>query len=61
VSWALQAAGGIYAGIGSTMAPFIANLAISPDLTVAAKSGVMLSAIASATIGIAWLCWLSLR
>lgn len=57
----MLATGGILAGIGPTMAPFIANLAISPDLIDAAKSGVLLSAIVSAAISIALLFWLSLR
>lgn len=57
--WGLLAAGGLLAGIGFTMALFIANLAFSPGLINAAKLGILSASIASATMGIALLVWLS--
>jgi Na+:H+ antiporter, NhaA family len=61
LNWGLLAAGGLLAGIGFTMALFIANLAFSPSLINAAKFGILSASIASATLGIALLVWLSPR
>lgn len=61
LSWAMLAAGGILAGIGFTMALFIANLAFSPALIEAAKLGILVASIVSATIGVALLYGLTSR
>ena len=41
LNWMLLAAGGLLAGIGFTMALFIANLAFSPVLINSAKLGIL--------------------
>jgi NhaA family Na+:H+ antiporter len=41
LNWILLAAGGLLAGIGFTMALFIAHLAFSPSLINAAKLGIL--------------------
>jgi NhaA family Na+:H+ antiporter len=46
--WRLVAGGGLLAGIGFTMALFIANLAFSPDLIGEAKLGIFVSSVVSA-------------
>ena len=61
LTWGMLAAGGFLAGIGFTMALFIANLAFSPSLINEAKVGILSASIASAMIGIGLLAWLSLR
>jgi NhaA family Na+:H+ antiporter len=61
LSWGLLAGSGFLAGIGFTMALFIANLAFGPELINAAKAGILMASIASATVGIAILLWLSPR
>ena len=61
LSWGLLAAGGLLAGIGFTMALFIANLAFNPSMINSAKLGILSASIASATMGIALLVWLSPR
>ncbi|WP_051275441.1 Na+/H+ antiporter NhaA [Aestuariibacter salexigens] len=53
LSWGLILAGGILAGIGFTMAIFIANLAYSPDQINAAKSGILSASVFSSIVGIA--------
>jgi len=50
-----------YAGNGFTMALFIANLAFCPSMINTAKFGILSASIASATLGIALLAWLSAR
>lgn len=52
LSWRLIAGGGLLAGIGFTMALFIANLALSKDLLDGAKLGIFLATIFSALAGL---------
>jgi NhaA family Na+:H+ antiporter len=61
LSWMLLAAGGILAGIGFTMALFIANLAFSSDLINAAKLGILSASIFSALAGVILLSIYSAR
>lgn len=55
LDWMLLAAGGLLAGIGFTMALFIANLAFTPDLINAAKLGILSASVFSAMAGVALL------
>jgi NhaA family Na+:H+ antiporter len=57
VSWRLLFAGGCLAGIGFTMALFIASLALGGPLLENAKLGVLAASAASAAIGLS-LLWL---
>ncbi|WAK00511.1 Na+/H+ antiporter NhaA [Methylobacter sp. YRD-M1] len=61
LSWLLLAAGSLLTGIGFTMALFIANLAFSPSLINAAKLGILLASVFSATVGVVllmgWSTW----
>jgi NhaA family Na+:H+ antiporter len=57
LSWGLLAGGGLLAGIGFTMALFIANLAFSESLIDSAKLGILLASIASALAGLVVLAW----
>jgi NhaA family Na+:H+ antiporter len=57
LSWALLAGGGMLAGIGFTMALFIANLAFSESLINSAKIGILLASGLSAVAGLALLTW----
>lgn len=61
LSWLLLAAGSLLAGIGFTMALFIANLAFSPSLINAAKLGILLASAFSAAAGVVllmgWSAW----
>jgi NhaA family Na+:H+ antiporter len=61
LSWGLVAGGGLLAGIGFTMALFIANLAFSQSLIDAAKLGIFLASVVSAVGGVALLAWLHPR
>lgn len=61
LSWGFLAAGGLLAGIGCTMALFIANLAFDPSLINAAKLGILSASVVSAVAGMASLVWLSQR
>lgn len=63
LGWGLLAGGSLLAGIGFTMALFIANLAFSPssNLIDSAKLGIFLASIFSAIAGLALLMWLSPR
>jgi NhaA family Na+:H+ antiporter len=61
LSWSLLAGGGLLAGIGFTMALFIANLAFSKSLIDSAKLGIFLASVASAVTGLALLMWLPAR
>lgn len=61
LGWRLLAGGGLLAGIGFTMALFIANLAFSQNLIDSAKSGIFLASVVSAVAGVALLLRLSPR
>jgi len=61
LNWTLLAAGGLFAGIGFTMALFIANLAFSPVLINSAKLGILSASIFSAVAGIVLLSVWSAR
>jgi Na+:H+ antiporter, NhaA family len=62
LSWELLAGGSsLLAGIGFTMALFIAQLAFSKDLIDAAKLGILSGSVVSALGGVALLAWLSPR
>ena len=52
LSWVLLTAGGFLAGIGFTMALFIANLAFSENLINSAKLGILAASVFSAVAGI---------
>jgi NhaA family Na+:H+ antiporter len=59
VSWRVLLGAGCLAGIGFTMAIFVASLAFSGPVLVAAKAGVLLGSLASALLGAALLrAWL---
>jgi NhaA family Na+:H+ antiporter len=55
LDWRLLAGGGLLAGIGFTMALFIANLALDQSLIDSAKLGIFLASVASAVAGLALL------
>lgn len=57
LDWRLVAGGGLLAGIGFTMALFIANLAFSAELIDSAKLGILLASICCAAAGLALLAW----
>ena len=57
VDWATLAGGGMIAGIGFTMALYIANLSFGEDLIDSAKLGIFLASAVSALAGIALLVW----
>jgi NhaA family Na+:H+ antiporter len=61
LDWKLLTGGAFLAGIGFTMALFIAHLAFSKDLIDAAKLGILSGSVASAAAGVALLAWLSPR
>lgn len=61
LNWRLLAGGGLLAGIGFTMALFIANLAFSQSLIDAAKLGIFVASGVSAVAGVALLAWLRPR
>jgi NhaA family Na+:H+ antiporter len=56
LDWTLVAGGGLLAGIGFTMALFIANLAFSPVLIGEAKLGIFAASLVSAVAGLLLLC-----
>jgi NhaA family Na+:H+ antiporter len=58
LSWQLLAGGGLLAGIGFTMALFIASLAFSESLIDSAKLGIFLASVVSAVAGLTLLMWL---
>jgi NhaA family Na+:H+ antiporter len=58
LSWRILLGGGLLAGIGFTMALFIANLAFSRSLIDSAKLGILLASVFSAVAGLALLMWL---
>ncbi len=57
VNWSILAGGGALAGIGFTMALFIAGLALEGPLLSAAKVGILLGSAVSAIIGMLLLIW----
>lgn len=58
LSWGVLAGGGVLAGIGFTMALFIANLAFPDSLIDSAKLGIFLASVFSAGVGMALLMWI---
>ncbi len=61
LDWRLLAGGALLAGIGFTMALFVANLAFSSSLIDSAKLGIFLASVVSAVAGFALLTWLPTR
>jgi NhaA family Na+:H+ antiporter len=59
LDWSLLAGGGLLAGIGFTMALFIANLAFSPAMVDEAKLGILAASVLSAVTGLLLLVYLS--
>lgn len=59
LNWRLIAGGGMLAGIGFTMALFIAGLAFEDALIDSVKLGIFLASICSALAGLALLVWLT--
>ena len=57
LSWGDMAGGSFLAGIGFTMALFIANLALTGPLMDSAKIGIFLASMFSAAAGLALLTW----
>lgn len=57
LGWGLMAGGSLLAGIGFTMALFIANLAFDDSLINSAKLGIFLASVVSAVGGLAVLTW----
>lgn len=57
VSWRMLAGGGLLAGIGFTMALFIAELAFSETNVAPAKLGILAASVLSALAGLAVLAW----
>lgn len=61
LGWTLIAGGGLLAGIGFTMALFIADLALARSLIDSAKLGIFAASAFSAVAGLAVLSWASSR
>jgi NhaA family Na+:H+ antiporter len=61
LGWDTLAGGGMLAGIGFTMALFIADLAFQGTLLQAAKLGILTASLASAAGGLGLLVWLARR
>jgi len=59
LNWRILTGGSLLAGIGFTMALFIANLAFSSELLDSAKLGIFLASILSAVAGMTVLIWSS--
>jgi NhaA family Na+:H+ antiporter len=59
IDWSMVAGGGLLAGIGFTMALFIAGLAFGDDHLNPAKLRILSASVVSAALGIALLAWLS--
>ncbi|PSJ47911.1 Na+/H+ antiporter NhaA [Zobellella endophytica] len=57
LSWRLLTGGALLAGIGFTMALFIANLALSGSLLDSAKLGIFLASVVAALAGVILLRW----
>jgi Na+:H+ antiporter, NhaA family len=58
LSWRFLAGGGLLAGVGFTMALFIAHLAFSKSLIDSAKLGIFSASVVAAVAGLALLMWL---
>lgn len=58
LTWNLLMGGSLLAGIGFTMALFIANMAFGTSLIDSAKLGIFLASIISAVLGVLLLLWL---
>jgi Na+/H+ antiporter NhaA len=58
MSWGVLAAGGLLAGVGFTMALFIADLTFDGSLLHSAKLGILFASTISAVIGLLLLGWL---
>lgn len=61
LSWRLLVGGSLLAGIGFTMALFIANIAFDKSLIDSAKLGIFLASVFSAVAGLALLMWFPAR
>jgi NhaA family Na+:H+ antiporter len=61
LTWKLLIGGSLLAGIGFTMALFIANIAFDKSLIDSAKLGIFLASVFSAVAGLAVLVWLPAR
>jgi NhaA family Na+:H+ antiporter len=61
LEWRQITGGALLAGIGFTMALFIANLAFEPSLLNSAKLGILLASVVSAAAGLTVLRWLPAR
>ena len=61
LSWRLLIGGSLLAGIGFTMALFIANMAFDKTLIDSAKLGIFLASVFSAMAGLSLLAWLPAR
>jgi NhaA family Na+:H+ antiporter len=61
LSWGLLAGGSALAGIGFTMALFIANRAFQDELLDSAKMGIFLASVLSAALGLSLLAWFARR
>ncbi|WP_299582966.1 Na+/H+ antiporter NhaA [uncultured Microbulbifer sp.] len=61
LSWRLLIGGSLLAGIGFTMALFIANMAFGKSLIDSAKLGIVLASVFSAVAGLTLLMWLPAR
>ena len=61
LTWKLLIGGALLAGIGFTMAIFIANLAFEERLISSAKFGIFLASIFSAVAGLTVLAWVTRR
>lgn len=59
MGWGMLAGGGLLAGIGFTMALFIADLAFPAELIDSAKLGILAGSVVSAAAGLALLAWLT--
>lgn len=57
LTWPLLVAGSFLTGIGFTMSLFIADLAFAPTMLNAAKIGILIASIVSASAGILTLAW----
>ena len=61
LSWGVLAGGSALAGIGFTMALFIANRAFNAELLNSAKMGIFLASVLSAALGLSLLAWFTRR